>query len=89
MMHTAVQEHVSSSMDARHRVQELRKHLVVLHNVQNQGTGPSMCAACAAIQSLIQDKPEAKQCDLIPSISVPLHLVYLWQYPSVHVTLPL
>lgn len=51
-------------MADRQYVQELRKHLVVLHNVQNQGTGPSMCAACAAIQSLIQDKPEAKQCAL-------------------------
>lgn len=54
-------------------VQELRKHLVVLHNVQNQGTGPSMCAACGAIQSLIQDKPEAKQCVLSHNPST-LHL---------------
>lgn len=50
----------------KQNVQELRKHLVVLHNVQNQGTGPSMCAACAAIQNLIQDKPEAKQCPSSP-----------------------
>lgn len=56
--------HACSGMTGRD-LQELRKHLVVLHNVQNQGTGPSMCAACAAIQSLIQDKPEAKQYVLI------------------------
>lgn len=46
----------------RQDLQELRRHLAVLNNVQQAGTAEGMCAACDAIQSLVTEKHEAKQC---------------------------
>lgn len=51
---------------ARQDMQELRRHLAVLHNVQQAGTAAGMCSACHAIQSLMGEKAEVKQCVLGP-----------------------
>ena len=47
---------------ARQQGQALRKHVAVLHNMQQRETAASMCAACAAIRELIINAPDAKQC---------------------------
>lgn len=47
---------------ARQQGQALRRHVAVLHNMQQRETAASMCAACAAIQALIDAAPDAKQC---------------------------
>ena len=46
----------------RQEGQELRKQVAVLHNVQQRGTAESMCAACAAIQAMVERNADAKQC---------------------------
>lgn len=51
---------------ARQDMQELRRHLAVLQNVQQAGTAGGMCEACAAIQALMKEKPEVKQCAALP-----------------------
>jgi hypothetical protein len=53
----------------RQEMQELRGHVMVLHNTQQRGTAESMSTACAAIQSMIEANPEAKQC-APPKVSV-------------------
>ena len=45
----------------RQEGQELRKQVAVLHNVQQRGTAESMCAACAAIQAMVERNADAKQ----------------------------
>jgi hypothetical protein len=47
---------------ARQEVQDLQRHVAVLHNVQQRGTSESMCAACSAVQAMVERNAEAKQC---------------------------
>lgn len=51
---------------ARQDMQELRRHLAVLQNVQQAGTAGGMCEGCRAIQALMKEKPQVKQCARLP-----------------------
>ena len=61
----------------RQQGQALRRHVAVLHNMQQRETAASMCAACAAIQDLIDSAPDAKQCASSASWSWVLSCVLL------------